>query len=371
MSRRPRLYWTSWELLPCEGADFTWGTDGRLPIQGEARLKAEVAASHFLEPGWRCNTLPLPTFTTSRPSEKPLRRPAGLSTCAPHEVERWRADSHRFPPYQYRDSNCVENSRGDFRPPSVVEREVILGFPAGYTKQCMGKSHHDSQRHRDCRLTLLGNSWSVPVVSWLLWSLFHSLGLIPRMGVQEIVQRLTPGGSQSLQGLLVRPPLTWSTSTHQCSEVLVRKLCGLVSLKGEDILVQHHADVPVRFHRLRLSLPARLWTWKTVCGWQWEDTSEHINVLELRAALTTIRWRVERLYQVDMRCIHLVDSLVVLHCLSRGRSSSRKIRRTLMRLNAYLLASGLQPVWAYVDTGQNPADRPSRRGVKKKWVKKV
>ena len=165
--------------------------------------------------------------------------------------------------------------------------------------------------------------------------------------------------------------MNWSTATQDCSSLLVKKLCGLVSLKGEDILLQSQTDAPVRYHRLRMSLPSKLWRWKTVSGWTWTDRSEHINVLELRATLTAIRWRVERLKQLDLRCLHLVDSLVVLHSLSRGRSSSRKMRRTLMRLNAYLLVSGLRPLWAYVDTGQNPADRPSRRGVKQRWAKKA
>ena len=142
-------------------------------------------------------------------------------------------------------------------------------------------------------------------------------------------------------------------------------------MKGEDVLLQHHTNVPVKYHRLRASIPAKLWRWHTVAGWKWSDFSEHINVLELRAVLTGVKWRVERLRQLDIRCLHLVDSLVVLHALSRGRSSSRKKRRTLVRLNAFLLASGLQRVWAYVDTHQNPADRPSRRGVKKKLLKGV
>lgn len=64
--------------------------------------------------------------------------------------------------------------------------------------------------------------------------------------------------------------------------------------------------------------------------------------------LIAVKWRVERLKQVDIRCIHMVDLLVVLHALSRGRSSSRKMGRTIMRLNAYLLVSGLRPLWAYV-----------------------
>ena len=60
-----------------------------------------------------------------------------------------------------------------------------------------------------------------------------------------------------------------------------------------------------------------------------------------------------------MRFVHLVDSLVVLRALSRGRSSSRKLRRTLAKIGALLLASGSVGAWSYVDTRQNPADRPA------------
>lgn len=370
LSRRPRLYWLSWELLEGEGATFGWGSDGTLPIKGEVALQATLDSPKYLEAGWSCASPPLPTFTTSRPSSTPHRRPAGLKGCQEHELERWREHKHRYPPYQYRDSNCLWHAREGFRPPSVTEREAILGFPIGYTTQCLPKALHGTESHSDCRLSLLGNSWSVPVVCWLLSCLFHILGFIPRIGVQQIVDRLAPGQAATLQGLLLRPPMTWSTRTLPGSNLLVKKLCGLVSLKGEDLLVQHHTDVPVKYHRLRLSVPAKLWRWQTVTGWKWTGEPEHINVLELRATLTAMRWRVERLHQMDIRCIHLVDSLVVLHALSRGRSSSRKMRRTLMRLNSYLLASGLHPTWGYVDTHQNPADRPSRRGVKKKWLKR-
>jgi hypothetical protein len=42
----------------------------------------------------------------------------------------------------------------------------------------------------------------------------------------------------------------------------------------------------------------------------------------------------------------------------------------MMRISAYLLAAGLQPLWGYVNTKDNPADRPSRWGIKKKWSKR-
>lgn len=371
LCHRPRLYWTSWELLEGEGVAIGYGSDGRLPIQGEVVLSADKDPGDYLEPGWSLmKGRSLPTFTTSRPSNTPLKRPAGLKSCEEHERERWRTDLHRFPPYQYRDENCLRSSKGELRIPNVNEREVIMGFPLNYTSQCLPKRDHGTSHHTDCRLTLLGNSWCVPVIAWLLSSLLALRGIIAQLRPQDVVDRLTPGKGRNLQTLLARPPIRGSTSSSPCNPELVRRLCSLVSLKGEDILLQAATDVPVKFHRLRSSMPARLWRWKTVASWAWTGSAEHINVLELRAVLTSIKYRVEHLKQANLRCIHLVDSLVVLHALTRGRSSSRKMRRTLMRISAYILACGLQPCWGYVDTHQNPADRPSRRGVKKRWVKR-
>ena len=357
LCHRPRLYWLSWELFESEGVELWFGSTGQLPLKGEVKLQAEVKTEAYVEPGWKLPTSNrLPTFTTSRPSSKPMRRPAGLQTCRPHEVERWTQDQHRYPPYQYRDENVLWNKKGEARPPTVAEREAILGFPIGYTKQCMKKALHGSTLHNDCRLTLLGNSWSVPVIAWMLSKLLELLGFMDPLPLQDLVTRLCPGRAQGLQTLLLRPPLNHSTTT----------IC-----EGEDILLQSHTDVPVRYHRLRASIPAKLWRWSTVTGWEWKGEPEHINVLELRAALTTIKWRCERLHQMDLRCVHLLDSLVVLHAVTRGRSSSRKMRRSLMKLSAYLLATGLNPMWGYVDTSQNPADKPSRRGVRKRWLKKA
>ena len=67
-------------------------------------------------------------------------------------------------------------------------------------------------------------------------------------------------------------------------------------------------------------------------------------------------------------------------CSLGGQSSSaalphqgaiviEKLRRTVMRIGSLLLATGLQPTWGYIETSQNPADRPSRWAVKKRWLK--
>ena len=339
---------------------------------GQVNLKAEVEEANFLEKGWqRVSQKPFPTFTTSRPSPKPLRRPAGLHDCSAEEVRRWKSDEHRFPPYQYMDQHCLRDNQGSFRTPSIRERETIMGFPPNYTVQCQKKDQHGKRSHEDCRLSLVGNSWSVGVVAWLLQQLLRPLGITEQLSLQNIVDELAPGKSPRLQSLLLRPPTTQGTQTFSPNDRLAAKLSGLVSMKGEDLLLQSVSEIPVKYHRLRTGIPGKLWRWKAVAGWTWQGDPEHINVLEARAVFTTIKWRVMQHHQLDIRCVHLVDSLVVLHALTRGRSSSRKMRRSIMRISSYLLASGLRPVWGYINTKENPADRPSRWGSQEKMGKKV
>ena len=250
-----------------------------------------------------------------------------------------------------------------------MEREVILGFPAHYTEQCVAKGERSQLWVSDIRKTLLGNSWSVPVVVVLLKQLFERLGLVPYSTVQALVDRAAPGGGSSLQGVLQRPPIHRETSHIHPEGGLVRKLSGLVSIKGEDLLLQATSEQLVRYHRLRSSIPSKLWKWKEVAGWAWKGSGEHINQLELRAVLTSVKYWIVKRKLGSCKLIHLTDSLVCLHSLSRGRSSSKRLRRTLMRINTLLLAANIHPVWAYVHTLQNPADRPSRRVRQRKWEK--
>lgn len=245
-----------------------------------------------------------------------------------------------------------------------------MGFPRHYTTNCVVKREQGTMAHNDTRLSLVGNSWSVPVVAWILSKLGVLLGLNELLSVEEIVQRTAPGATTDFQTFLQRPSMTqqYFKKTHDGGKRLVNKFLSLVSLKGEDIMLQSSSEDQARYHRLRASVPARLWKWKTAASWAWSSRHEHINVLETRAVLTALRWRLERQKQLHGKFIHLVDSLVVLHSLSRGRSSSKKLRRTILRVNALLLATKSQAVWAYVHTKQNPADAPSRRPRKRKWT---
>ena len=244
-----------------------------------------------------------------------------------------------------------------------VQLDDPMCIPVGYTRPCLPKADQHGARWEDTRLTLIGNSWHVGVIAWLLERLLGPLGFCRRQSLQETVDYLTPGGSRSLQGILLRPPLS-STKTLVSSleGPLLLKLLGLVSMKGEDLMVTAASEPQVG---LESSVPAKLWRWKEVAGSQWHHSGDHINVLELRAILTTLRWLVARRGIHGRRFMHLTDSLVCLRSLSRGRTSSRKLRH----VNSLILAADLHPVWGYIHTSQNPADRPSRRPFHRKWEK--
>ena len=342
---RPRLYWISWEVEPGQGAALdTSGEVTTLVLTGTQPLEELVRA------GWHKvdKTRAFPTFTTSRPRAKAGRKPAGIQQCSLSELERWHEDEFRFPPYQYKAINCLCNGAGELRLPDVSERELMLGFPVGYTQMCLPKAQRKTAEFTDTRLTLLGNSWSVPVVAWILGQLFSWLGWISAMSPQDVLQACRPGTHPFVQGRLTRLPLVQSRKVDHTEPIeLARKLGNLVSIKGEDILLSTPTTQLVKFYRLRASIPARMWKWAIIAGWKWRHGTEHINSLEVRSVLTTLKWRIQKKRQVGCRMIHLVDSLVCLHALSRGRSSSRKLRRTIARVNALVLAGNVQVVWAY------------------------
>eukprot|EP00438_Fugacium_kawagutii_P020310 Skav220832 [mRNA] locus=scaffold1888:98162:103688:+ [translate_table: standard] len=266
--RRPRLYWVSWELLGQEGVVIDPPETANVGTRGCVRFDKVLEYSEVLLQGWVMAGDNLPTFTTARPSSTPGRKPAGMAQCNQQELERWRQDRHRFPPYQYRQSAGLVNKRGEWRLPSVEEREACMGLPVGYTKMCVPKGQQVGTAFEDKRMSLIGNSWQVTVVAWLLQSLFVSLGLVQLVPLRDLVKRVTPGCGSSLQAVLLRPPLNHARGvTPQSSPpLLVPRLLGIASVKGEDLLLQSSTELSVKFHRLRASIPSKLWKWREIAG---------------------------------------------------------------------------------------------------------
>lgn len=100
-------------------------------------------------------------------------------------------------------------------------------------------------------------------------------------------------------------------------------------------------------------------SWRTIVSSRWRRP-EHINVLELRALTTAVRWVLSFRHALNCRLLLLCDSQVVVGAVSKGRSSSQPLLRRLRYLAALVLASGLRLSVRWVASADNPADGPSR-----------
>ena len=102
---------------------------------------------------------------------------------------------------------------------------------------------------------------------------------------------------------------------------------------------------------------------RVIVSSRWRDP-EHINVLELRAVQTALRWVLSRPAGNNCRLLLLIDSSVSVFALNKGRSSARPVLRRLRAIAALVLAAGLRPFSRWIPTALNPADGPSRHVVR-------
>ena len=100
--------------------------------------------------------------------------------------------------------------------------------------------------------------------------------------------------------------------------------------------------------------------WSKIVSFRWRHVNEHINALELRAAILAVRWALSRPLTVNTRTMLIVDSAVVYYTMRKGRSSSPRLLAVYRRFAALLLASGLLIVPVWVPSAANPADGASR-----------
>ena len=99
--------------------------------------------------------------------------------------------------------------------------------------------------------------------------------------------------------------------------------------------------------------------WVPIVSSRW-GREEHINVLELRALHTAVRWVLSHARSTGSRVSVLSDSTVVIGVVRKGRSSSRALLRRMRCMSAWVPGGCLQLDVQLVASEFNPADRPSR-----------
>ena len=104
---RPRLYWVSWELAyQDEGVVYGPGSTG---APRHVVLTASQDPEEVCKEGWLKvdPSRSFPTFTTSRPRDRPGHKPAGIRSCTTQDLDRWVQGPSSLSPYQYTAKNLM------------------------------------------------------------------------------------------------------------------------------------------------------------------------------------------------------------------------------------------------------------------------
>ena len=348
--KRPRLYWCSWEVKP-QGAEQLSSKAG---YQQWDFPDYRPDRNHWQEPGWqKVGEGALPTFTRALPRDKPPLRPAGLETASAEAQERWTKDRFRFQVYQYETNNLLWHEN-NWRLPSLVERERLMGFDEGYISSCLpSKLGADQRFNLGC--CMIGNTFHVHAVTMLLHSLLGTVDpFTPPRNLSEMLTccQIAPSG------WVDKPQFTKDPTPDSCAPQLVHEIMRQGDRAGSDIRLD--VGVPFRFKAFpRAGLRTSLFQWRVIHGYRWRHPA-HINALELQAVVNSLNWRLRKLSNHRKRVLHLIDSQVVACVIAKGRTSSFRLRKALQKLNSLLLTSGIKLAVAYCHTSDNPSDIPSR-----------
>ena len=363
--RRPRLYWVDW-TVEARGEEELKQHDG---YREWCFPQFDFDKSWWLDKFCKHDEASLlPTLTRALPRRTPPKRPAGLEGASAEAQERWIADSYRFQVYQYETRNLVTKPDGTLRLPSLPERERLMGFPAGYVSLALSNKLTINEAF-NLGACMLGNSFNVYCITFLLDELLKQFNETHQC---RQLDRILVRSEEAPPGWCETPQFSPSSKPDENSRMLIQEFLRQGDKGGTDVKLD--VGIPFRIKAWpRAGIRSRLFHWKIVNGYAWKHRS-HINVLELQAVVHSMQWRLRKLDGFRNRVLHLVDNQVVASVITKGRSSSFRLKRSLQKLSALVLAGELRLAIGYVATDDNPSDIPSRwaskNGGKSSTVKK-
>ena len=358
---RPRLAWVSKAVEPTPGVTLVDWAD-----YVEVKMAADFPGiSSWVSEGWKPTVrgVKYPTFMKSIVRSRPPPNPAGLRRCDGSTVHRWQSDSFRFPPYQYSYEYLVKDEDGNLRYLDPTERELLMGMGFNATEFCFAASFIKAhkQEYWDKRLSLLGDGFAMLSFAWVASQLCKHW--MPPLTPQQIVDRFGLAPGASLQAG-IRAPLERRLSYGQPEVIeflpqsLVSHISRHVAHNGSDVSIS--LGIPFSSKQgNHVSLRAPWWGWRILFSSKWKFKS-HINALEMRAILQSLKWRSRSPDNFSTRWLHLADSMVCNYILSKGRTSSRLLQPLVQQHGALLLAMNGHELHGHVDSSENPTDSASR-----------
>lgn len=361
---RPRLCWTT-EVIE--------GTFDDVSVTQQNRWRRVEAKARFppteswIEPNcsWPGGEEGyfLPTAMKSIPRDRPPVRPAGINKCSWETLERYREDGYRYPPYQYQGQYMFYTAEGNWRTIGAEEKELLMGFGWKHTAICYSASKikQSYRRYDDERQSLLGDSFNM--YSFVIPAAAACRQFLTRVSYQHVTERmgLAPGFRCSIRTKApLKRALQYGFEGSPATSVgdLNRLLISRTNHTGSDVRISTGEVLNPRAHP-RQGVEASWWQWEPVFRVRWKHC-EHINLLELRSIFLSLKFLTTHQNCINMRVCHITDSYVCMSILGKGRTGSKQLAAILKKVNALLLAHGLQLILGHVESTQNPTDGASR-----------
>ena len=137
-------------------------------------------------------------------------------------------------------------------------------------------------------------------------------------GVRSLCQRVS--GLAGLPSPCLVDPSHWMTDEEILSYLLTRN----ATHRGGDIRIEKGIAMPLG-SMCRQSIDPTHWRWKVLLSYQWKQAGQHINVSETVTVLDVLRKlaKDERFHATQP--IILIDNMVALSVLCKGRSSLQQL----------------------------------------------
>ena len=272
------------------------------------------------------------------------------------------------------------------RLPNLKELEYLYGFPGDHTGTAIPSGQLKSSGTERVRRGLLEKSG----VPRLLWPAVAEALKEFKLASKPISFTTYVAREQSNADMPVPflgLPATACGVDVETEEESAEKVRKAVAERdgwcdGQRLVAHHIANSSTRGSDVRLdtgaltnpnsvgrhSLNRALWKWKLAFKWQWrlskasgtDTVPEHINSLELRAAFQATRWHFRGVKSIGLSTMRAVDSRAALGVMSKYRSSSKILQRTVRRLAALEMAAMSRMSTAFVRSDWNESDAGSR-----------
>lgn len=303
-----------------------------------------------------------PTCMKAIVRNAPPPAPAGITRCDGDTCERWQSDDYRYPPYQYKEPYIIWSDRG-WRLIDSSERELLHGYGFDHTAPCLSASNikRSFSEYEDIRCSLIGDCFSI--FSFVIFPWAALKNILPSLNYEHLWARMgmAPGFVAPLSlHCPVQRCLAYGSLQTRGPTVsdLTRFLLSKVNHTGSDVRITTGQILCPKAYP-RQSASAQWWESQQCFHCRWKN-SEHINSLEMRAILLSLKWRVCHLQEIDVRFAHLTDSYVCMSVISKGRSSSEMLTHIMRKISVFCFTFGLLPILLHVESTENPTDEASR-----------